>query len=217
MKAGAFKKLLFILLFAAVLSTAVLSYPVCGAAFAADYGDKDAADLWYYGEDALNLANARQIVDGWDKTKLPTVVIAISDTGVDASHELFKYVLYKNDKGEIEGYNSRTGKTVGASGLADHKDKHGNSVTGVAAMLIKELGLQDRIKIYPIKSNSLDKEGNEVATFNIASLKNAIKHAGEIKADVLNLSFNVLAKDDPNGDWIGDKNELQYVYRSGRG
>lgn len=213
MKFGACKKLLSVFLFAAVL-VAVLVCPIYGVASAATYGGKDAADLWYFGEGALNLAQAKQIVDGWDKSKLPTVVIAISDTGVDTSHELFEDVLYKNDKGQVVGYNSRTGKVVDASGLADHEDKHGNSVTGVAAMLIKELGLQNNIKIYPIKSNSVDKNGNEVATFNINSLKNAINHAKDIKADILNLSFSVLAKDDPDGIWIGDKNELQYTIDS---
>ncbi|MDE5601548.1 MAG: S8 family serine peptidase [Clostridia bacterium] len=221
MKANLSKNLMTVCLIA-VLAVAMLLVPIFGgAAYGLDYGDKTSEDLWFFGGDALNIEGARSVVNGWDKSKLSPVIIAVADTGIDLSHDLFNGVLY-SENGEVVGYNSRTGKVAKGNELADNaknsegvSEKHGNSVAGVIAMEIKELGLQDYIKIYPIKANSI-KGNDETNTFAISSIVNAIKKAHEIGADVLNLSLGILESEITSGsNWKSDS-DLLYAIESAR-
>ena len=225
MKANLSKNLMTVCLLA-ILVAALLLCPIYGGvSYGLEYGDKTAEDLWFFGEDALNLAGAQSVVNGWDKSTLSPVIIAVADTGIDLSHDLFNGVLY-SENGEVVGFNSRTNTVVKGDALADNaknsegvSEKHGNSVAGVIAMEIKELGLQDYIKIYPIKANSLRTNGNSVEeanTFSITSIVNAINRAHEIGADVLNLSLGILESEiTSSSDWKSDKN-LLYAIESAR-
>ncbi len=194
-----------------------------GYALAADYGGNDSSRLWYYQSGALDVNNARSVVDSWDKNRLSPVIIAVADTGIDVSHELFGGLLY-TENGEPVGFNSRTNKRITAAELADNAvnadgkvEKHGNSVAGVIAMLIKELGLQDYIKIYPIKANSLSRDGkSEVSSFSISSIVKAINKANEIGACAINLSLGIYAsKMSSDADWSKDR-QLDYAIDNAR-
>lgn len=214
------RKISIALLVFAVIAAAFATLPLAdGVAFATQSSSYDSSGFWYYGSDALNISGAKNVVKGWNKSKLSPVIIAVADTGIDASHELFDGVLYTKN-GEAVGYNSRTGMEMKASALPDNAlndskkiDKHGNSVAGVIAMLIKEFGLEDYIKIYPIKANNLSADGrSEIASFTIPSTINALNKAREIGADVINLSLGILESDiKATSNWAGDRDLLYAI------
>lgn len=216
MKMHGIKKTIIGLLIA-LIAAAVLLCPVYGGIAFGGYGDKNAEELWYYQEGALNLFGAKAVVDTWDKSKLSPVIIAVADTGIDVAHELFEGVLYQ-ENGEAVGYSTQTKSAAKGTELADNvtvgtnNDKHGNSVAGIIAMEIKELGLQDYIKIYPIKANDLISGGKNENTFSIASIVEAINRAHEIGAEVLNLSLGIHVKDMSfTVDWKTDPDLLYAI------
>ena len=221
MKINVSKNLMTICLLAILVAALVLCPIYGGVSYGLEYGDKTTEDLWFLGSGALNIDGARGVIDGWDKSKLSPVIIAVADTGIDLSHDLFNGVLY-SENGEVVGFNARTNQVAKGDALADNAknsegviDKHGNSVAGVIAMQIKELGLQDYIKIYPIKANSLRSNGNSVEeanTFSITSIVNAINRAHEIGADVLNLSLGILESEiTSSSNWKSDDKLLKAI------
>ena len=122
MKANLSKNLMTVCLLA-ILVAALLLCPIYGGvSYGLEYGDKIAEDLWFFGEDALNLAGAQSVVNGWDKSTLSPVIIAVADTGIDLSHDLFNGVLY-SENGEVVGFNSRTNTVVKGDALADNAKK----------------------------------------------------------------------------------------------
>ena len=166
-------------------------YP--STADALSWGGKDAAELWYYAESFLDVANAKQAVDGWDLSKVTEpVVIAVIDTGIDVGHELFDGVLVKNADGDILGYNAYTGAdSEGNVNIGDTSEKHGSAVAGIIAMLIKEFGLEDYVKIYPVKANTTGSD-----SFNFAVLAKALDWAVDnAGASVINMSLGRSKKD----------------------
>lgn len=194
-----------IVLLVAILSASVFAiiFAPSSVAEALKWGKEELSRQWYYGADYLDIAAAKDIVAKWDKSKIAKpVVIAVVDTGIDAKHELFAddkngvSVLAKNDKGEILGYNSQTGADKdGNVVISDATSKHGSKVAGSIAMLIREFGLENYIKIYPIKANESIKanDGNS-DNFKLTSLTSAINWAVDnAKADVINMSLGLTA------------------------
>lgn len=192
------KTTIFALVATLVLASvfAVLFTPY-STAEALSWGGKDMSEQWYYAEEFLDIAAAKEAVAKWDKSKITKpITVAVVDTGIDANHELFALdkngvsVLSKNDKGEILGYNSQTGADKdGNVVITDATSKHGSKVAGSIAMLIREFGLENYIKIYPIKAN----EGNS-DNFKLTSLTSAINWAVDnAKADVINMSLGLTA------------------------
>ncbi len=181
--------------------------------YATDFGGVDSSGFWFLGSNGVKLAEAKNVVDGWNKSALSPVLIAVIDTGVDASHDLFKDVLYRNSEGKVEGFNSLKNKVVFDAELKDtNSEKHGNSVTGVIAMLIKELGLENYIKIYPIKANSDTTDGG---TFSIPSVVSGINKAREMGAFATNLSLGIKKSDiTASADWANDKDLLYAISSS---
>lgn len=194
---------------AIVLLVAILSASVFAMIFAPSsvvdafsWGGKDFESLWYYGADYLDIAAAKDIVAKWDKSKIAKpVVIAVVDTGIDAKHELFAddkngvSVLSKNAKGDILGYNSLSGAdSEGNVDISDATSKHGSAVAGSIAMLIREFGLENYIKIYPIKANNQKED-----TFKLTSLTGALDWAvNNANADIVNMSLGLTAEDIAN-------------------
>ena len=184
----------------ALVATSVFAvFAPSKTAEALTWGDKDSSELWYYGKDYLDVESAKEVVKTWNLSKVSKpIVIAVIDTGIDAQHELFAddengvSVLVKNDKGEILGYNSYSGADEnGNVDISDASSKHGSAVAGNIAMLIREFGLENCIKIYPIKA-STEKE----STFKLASLSRALDWAVDnAKADVLNMSLGLTGGD----------------------
>ncbi len=161
-----------------------------GVAQATQWGSKDTSELWYYQQEFLDVDNAKNAVSQWDLSNIEKpVVIAVVDTGIVLGHELFEDVLLKNSDGQILGYNASEGvKSDGTVDVGDESSKHGTSVAGIIAMLIKEFGLEDYIKIYPIKANT---KGSD--EFKIATLAKALDWASEqMNVDVINLSLGLL-------------------------
>lgn len=176
---------------------------------AAVWGGQDTDDLWYYGDGFLNVQGAKNIVSGWDKSALSKdnpVIIAVVDTGIDVKHELFDGVLTRDSNGNLLGYNAYTALSNSDAtkfDIGDTVKKHGSSVAGIIAMLIKEFELQDYIKIYPIKANTASND-----TFTIQAVTKAIdwasKNAG---ADVINLSLGLTESENTGSEkWSTDKN-----------
>lgn len=196
-----------IVLLVAILSASVFAmiFAPSSVADAFRWGGKDGKDfesLWYYGADYLDIAAAKDIVAKWDKSKIAKpVVIAVVDTGIDAKHELFAddkngvSVLCKNAKGDILGYNSLSGAdSEGNVDISDATSKHGSAVAGSIAMLIREFGLENHIKIYPIKANNQKED-----TFKLTSLTAALDWAvNNANADIVNMSLGLTAEDIAN-------------------
>lgn len=180
----------------AILIAAVFALPFCsfGVADAATFGGVEYCDLWYY--DALNIEAAKQVIATWDLSKVTSpVIIACIDTGINAKHQVFDGVLTRNSEGMLLGYNSFEavygGGVDGQVNVTDEMSMHGTKVAGVMAMLIRELGLENYIKIYPIKANTPDND-----SFRIDSVINAIEWAtsDKVKASVVNMSLSASEK-----------------------
>lgn len=193
-----------IVLLVTILSASVFAmiFAPSSVADAFSWGGKDFESLWYYGADYLDIAAAKDIVAKWDKSKIAKpVVIAVVDTGIDAKHELFAddkngvSVLCKNAKGDILGYNSLSGAdSEGNVDISDATSKHGSAVAGSIAMLIREFGLENHIKIYPIKANNQKED-----TFKLTSLTGALDWAvNNANADIVNMSLGLTAEDIAN-------------------
>lgn len=200
MKGLSCKKTIIALLLVALVATSVFAvFAPSRTAEALTWGGKDSSELWYYGKDYLDVESAKEVVKTWNLSKVSKpIVIAVIDTGIDARHELFAddengvSVLAKNDKGEILGYNAYSGADEnGNVDISDASSKHGSAVAGNIAMLIREFGLENCIKIYPIKA-STEKE----STFKLASLSRALDWAVDnAKADVVNMSLGLTGGD----------------------
>jgi len=177
-----------LVLMASVLSAVLI--PTTSVAYATSWGGKDTADLPYYKDGFLDVQGAKAVVDTWDLSSVDKpIVIAVIDTGIDTAHVLFDGVLAKNAKGEILGYNTSKVNPDGSVDISDNSTKHGSEVAGAIAMLIKEFGLENYIKIYPIKADS----GSN--NFTLASLTKAVEWAtNNAKADVVNMSLGFLPK-----------------------
>lgn len=191
------KKTIIALLLVAIVVTSV--FAVFAPSKTAEALTWDSSKFWYYGKDYLDVESAKEVVKTWNLSKVSKpIVIAVIDTGIDARHKLFAddengvSVLAKNDKGEILGYNSYSGADEnGNVDISDASSKHGSAVAGNIAMLIREFGLENCIKIYPIKA-STEKE----STFKLASLSRALDWAVDnAKADVVNMSLGLTGGD----------------------
>ncbi len=87
-----------------------------------------------------------------------------------------------------------------AANLADNtQDNHGTHVTSTVGILIKALGLENYIKIIPIKANSsITKQGTAIkytASYIKSNIEKAVDFAVDHGADVINLSLSSLSSD----------------------
>lgn len=186
-------KLFILFLIVAVLAFGAIVPFGANVADAIEIGGSDIDGLWYFGDTALNLTSAREIISSWDKSRLTKKTVAVIDTGIDASHELFDGVLYEDASGKKVGYDARKQREVAVETLKDTSDnKHGNAVAGAIAILIKQLGLESVVKIYPIKANTLDDNGNEKGTFTVEPVIAGINQAMRMGADAVNMSLGRL-------------------------
>ncbi len=193
------KSLIMVLALTLILMLSAFLPVALNVAQGLQYGTVDVSDLWYYGDSGLKIGEAKTVVDTWDKSRLSGKIIAVIDTGIDASHELFDGVIYKNADGVEVGYDARKKQEVSVDSLKDSAtDKHGNGIAGAIAILIKEFGLQDVVKIYPIKANSID-NGTEKSTFSVANVTEAIRQAKKIGAVAINMSLGRLRGD--SAEW----------------
>lgn len=211
----------FALVVALVFAGCVLSVPagvaaadttVAEATTASTWGNYDADSLWYFAADELNLAGLRSYVSGvllpsLQSVQTEPVVIAVIDTGIDASNTVFNDVLLTDDNGNVRGYNAYndsegSGSTTDVQDVSDNK--HGTVVSSIIAVLIHELGLEDYIKIYPIKASFSEKADDGGRSFTRASVLKGIQNAvsAGVDADVVNLSIASVSSS--ASAWAGD-------------
>lgn len=193
------------LLLVAVLISAVACVPQTLSVVRAD-----GADPWYYDEAYLDLSEAgaaaaagRALAARAQSAGVEPVIIAVIDTGVDRSvgDIVWDEVLLKDDSDAFVGYNSYLAAVGGVTDEAvltsydnwrdsegnnssANAEMHGTKVAGAIAEMIVAAGLQEKIKIYPIKASEED-----TSKFTVASVAAAVERANEIGADVINLSL----------------------------
>lgn len=186
-------------------------------------GNGTAGD-WYFGEDYLDIASAMSVVSAWDLSGLETdpVTIAVIDTGVATGHELFTTedgtsLFLTDSDGDIVGKNTIFGTSNVADGAT--ADRHGTHVMGIVALLIRAFGLEDYIKIIPVKAGAYD-SGQKGNIFNYSDVEEAIDFALANGADVVNLSLGISASARNSARWatmITDEDKSKAVFVAAAG
>lgn len=196
MKKQAVKNLtIFIVLLALIAGAFSCGFFTNDVAYAAVLPDA-VLNQWFDGEDYNNFNGTLQAInkikDGLSTTekadfKNNPVLVAVIDTGINASHELFDGVLcdeglwynaitHKNGRDYIDD-TCNNGTLVG----------HGTHVAGIVAQEIKKYGLEDYIKILPVKA------GDSKGSFKDVAVVNAISYVGNLatqdKTIVINMSL----------------------------
>lgn len=196
---------------------AFLCVPCTAEAFSASLpsGYYDAAGAqgdWYFGEDYLDIEGAAELVAqlraeyDFSAQESDPVVIAVIDTGLNAENELFGQtengtdVFFRDSEGNVVCYNALTGASGSLSDVSDGAtgDYHGTHVAGILALLIRALGLDDVIKIMPIKAGTRSGSGN---SFSERNVERAIDFALENGADVVNMSLGISESKNGSDAW----------------
>lgn len=196
MKKQAVKNLtIFIVLLALIAGAFSCGFFTSDVAYAAVLPDA-VSNQWFDGEDYNNFNGTLQAInkikDGLSTAeeadfKNNPVLVAVIDTGINASHELFDGVLCDEglwynaiEKKRGRDYindNCYNGNLIG----------HGTHVAGIVAQEIKKYGLEDYIKILPVKA------GDSKGSFKDVAVVNAISYVGNLatqdKTIVINMSL----------------------------
>ncbi|HRU84413.1 MAG: S8 family serine peptidase [Christensenellales bacterium] len=159
----------------------------------------DTANLWYDAAAYLDIASLRAIVKDWASSgKLPDptlpdfepIIVTAIDTGISLGHELFEGLYVYDDEGQRLTYDGY--RKIESPDAAEDAEDHGTHVNGSIAILIKELGLQDFIKILPARAVSTVtyyEGGYAEHTFNPTHIVNAMVWAESHGADVITMSL----------------------------
>lgn len=120
-------------------------------------------------------------VEAWDITKgNPDTVIAIIDTGIDATHEDFKGTKF------VTGFNAITGEKISRRANSDNNG-HGTLVAGVIAATTNNgkgiAGAAQNVSLMSVKA--LDAEGTGTSSNITKGIIWAVDHG----ADVINMSL----------------------------
>ena len=238
----------------------------------------DAKD-WYLGEDYLNVAGAKSVIDGFladenfdkESLKKDPIVIAVIDSGIGFAykvegssgipldplsvyqegaiyklHSVFDDVLltdeegnyiYKNvadtvtvKKKNLLGNYVATGQVIEgvtdsgniALDLVDNtSNDHGTHCTGIVAMLIHLLGLEDYVKILPIKANTvLNYNGSEyLAGYSNSTaepyITDAVKFAYENGADIVSMSMSATENSKEAFNFVEYSDKMVFVAAAG--
>ncbi len=196
MKKQAVKNLtIFIVLLALIAGAFSCGFFTNDVAYAAELPSA-VSNQWFDGEDYNNFGGTLQAInkikDGLSTAekadfKNNPVLVAVIDTGINASHELFDGVLCDEglwynaiEKKRGRDYindNCYNGNLIG----------HGTHVAGIVAQEIKKYGLEDYIKILPVKA------GDSKGSFKDVAVVNAISYVGNLatqdKTIVINMSL----------------------------
>lgn len=196
MKKQAVKNLtIFIVLLALIAGAFSCGFFTNDVAYAAVLPDA-VSNQWFDGEDYNNFNDTLQAINEIKKGlstaektdfKNNPVLVAVIDTGINASHELFDGVLCDEglwynaiEKKRGRDYindNCNNGTLVG----------HGTHVAGIVAQEIKKYGLEDYIKILPVKAGNSD---GEFFTNPVVAAINYVENlATQGKTIVINMSL----------------------------
>lgn len=210
-------------LFIVVILAIILSLAQVPSSFAQAQDISDdflLENQWYAAESYLDYSATKKIIqnEGFIKNAAQyendPIVIAVIDTGIESAHPAFEGLLYQN-KAELNG---TTGVDDDANGYTDDVSgwdfvaygkgdntpqddcnagsltRHGTHVAGTIAQLIRGYGLENYIKILPIKA------GNNKGEFPASATANSILYAKNIGADVINMSFGSISMSQWNED-----------------
>ncbi len=208
MKKQAVKNLtIFIVLLALIAGAFSCGFFTNDVAYAAVLPDA-VSNQWFDGEDYNNFNGTLQAINkikGGLSTaekadfKNNPVLVAVIDTGINASHELFDGVLC--DEGLW--YNAITHKN-GRDYINDTCNNgtlvgHGTHVAGIVAQEIKKYGLEDYIKILPVKA------GDSKGSFDAVAVVDAISYVKDLatqnKTIVINMSLTNMIKSSNTSSW----------------
>lgn len=171
------------------------------------------SNQWFDGEDYNNFDDTLQAINkikGLSTEeeadfKNNPVLVAVIDTGINASHELFDGVLC--DEGLW--YNAITHKN-GRDYINDTCNNgtlvgHGTHVAGIVAQEIKKYGLEDYIKILPVKA------GDSKGSFDAVAVVDAISYVKDLatqdkqdkqkKTIVINMSLTKMIRSSDTSSW----------------
>lgn len=185
---------IFIVLLALIAGAFSCGFFTNDVAYAAVLPDA-VSNQWFDGEDYNNLSGTLQAInkikDGLSTAekadfKNNPVLVAVIDTGINASHELFDGVLcdeglwynaikHKNGRDYIND-TCNNGNLIG----------HGTHVAGIVAQEIKKYGLEDYIKILPVKASEDGKFSDSVVAQAVNYVTSLAK---EGKTFVINMSL----------------------------
>lgn len=221
MKKQAVKNLtIFIVLLALIAGAFSCGFFTNDVAYAAVLPDA-VSNQWFDGKDYNNFNDTLQAInkikDGLSPAeeadfKNNPVLVAVIDTGINASHELFDGVLC--DEGLW--YNALD-KTTGSAN-DNVKDEcangnligHGTHVAGIVAQEIKKYGLEDYIKILPVKASNNGKFDAVVLVEAISYVKDL---ATQDKTIVINMSLTNMIKSSDTS-WWGKNGKIDVAVQS---
>lgn len=213
MKKQAVKNLtIFIVLLALIAGAFSCGFFTNDVAYAAVLPDA-VSNQWFDGEDYNNFNDTLQAINKIKDGLFPAekadfknnpVLVAVIDTGINASHELFDGVLC--DEGLW--YNALD-KTTGSANN-NVKDEcangnligHGTHVAGIVAQEIKKYGLEDYIKILPVKASN---NGSFDASYVVKAISYVKDLATQNKTIVINMSLTKMIRSSDASSWGKNK------------
>ena len=212
MKKQAVKNLtIFIVLLALIAGAFSCGFFTNDVAYAAVLPDA-VSNQWFDGEDYNNFNDTLQTINNIKEDGLSPaekadfknnpVLVAVIDTGINASHELFDGVLC--DEGLW--YNALDKTTGSANDNVKDECKtnkgligHGTHVAGIVAQEIKKYGLEDYIKILPVKA------GDSKGSFEAVAVVDAISYVKDLatqnKTIVINMSLTNMIRASDTSSW----------------
>lgn len=218
MKKQAVKNLtIFIVLLALIAGAFSCGFFTNDVAYAAVLPDA-VSNQWFDGEDYNNFNDTLQTINkikGLSTAeeadfKNNPVLVAVIDTGINASHELFDGVLCDEglwynaiEKKRGRDYindNCNNGNLIG----------HGTHVAGIVAQEIKKYGLEDYIKILPVKASNNGKFDAVVLVEAISYVKDL---ATQDKTIVINMSLTNMIKSSDTS-WWGKNGKIDVAVQS---
>ena len=172
------------------------------------------SNQWFDGADYNDfngtLQTINKIKDGLNTTEKADfrenpVVVAVIDTGINASHELFDGVLYDEEFWYCAKENNSFEKKRGRDYIVDTCSNgnlvgHGTHVSGIVAQEIKKYGLEDYIKILPVKTG--DSKGSFAAS-DVVQAISYVKYLAESynMTIVVNMSLTKMISDSEKSLW----------------
>lgn len=207
MKKQAVKNLtIFIVLLALIAGAFSCGFFTNDVAYAAELPSA-VSNQWFDGEDyndfngtleAIKKIKGLSPAEEADFKNNP-VLVAVIDTGINASHELFDGVLcdeglwynaIENERGrDYINDDCNKGRLVG----------HGTHVAGIVAQEIKKYGLEDYIKILPVKA------GDSNGRFDSVAVVDAISYVKDLatqnKTIVINMSLTNMIRASDTSSW----------------
>lgn len=173
----------------------------------------EVASQWFDGADYndfdTTLKTINKMLNGMSEKeksdfKQSPVAVCVIDTGINASHELFDGVLYDSSfwycaKGN-KSFTEMRGETYINDTCANGSlVGHGTHVSGIVAQEIKKYGLEDYIKILPVKASS----DGRFSSADVVRAINYVAHLAETEniSAVINMSLTQMIYDNDKSSW----------------